>query len=107
MALLDAKIAETEAAMKAADVSAERRRLKTKREDLMRLRRVEQIYVRLWPVLRAYACLMKSTECRSSGALQLGACSTEASAGHCISVISGSATDIRQFSKFSTWSIFT
>lgn len=45
MALLDAKIAETEAAMKAADVSTERRRLKIKREDLMRLRRVEQIYV--------------------------------------------------------------
>ena len=69
MALLDAKIAETEAAMKAADVSTERRRLKIKREDLMRLRRVEQIYVCFWPVLRANTCLMKSTECRSSSAL--------------------------------------
>jgi len=45
MALLDAKIAETEAAMKAADATVEKRRLKVKREDLMRLRRVEQIYV--------------------------------------------------------------
>ena len=45
MALLDAKIAETEAAMKAAGGTAEKRRLKIKREDLMRLRRVEQIYV--------------------------------------------------------------
>jgi hypothetical protein len=45
MALLDAKIAETETAMKAADGAAEKRKLKVKREDLMRLRRVEQIYV--------------------------------------------------------------
>jgi hypothetical protein len=69
MALLDAKIAETEAAMKAADVTVEKRRLKIKREDLMRLRRVEQIYVRFCPVLRVCICLMRSTECCSSGAL--------------------------------------
>ena len=31
--------------MKAADTTAEKRRLKIKREDLMRLRRIEQIYV--------------------------------------------------------------
>jgi hypothetical protein len=68
MALLDAKIAETEAAMKAADVTAEKRRLKIKREDLMRLRRVEQIYVCFCPVLRVCICLMGSTECCSSGA---------------------------------------
>ena len=52
MALLDAKIAETEAAMKATDVAAEKRRLKFKRGDLMRLRRVEQIYVCFYPVFR-------------------------------------------------------
>ena len=69
MALLDAKIAETEAAMKAADVSAEKRRLRIKREDLMRLRRVEQIYVCFCPVLRTCTCLTKSTERRSSSAL--------------------------------------
>lgn len=46
MALLDAKIAEVEVSIKAADSTIERRRLKIKREDLMRLRRVEQIYVR-------------------------------------------------------------
>ena len=45
MALLDAKIAEVEAAIKTADGAVEKRRLKIKREDLMRLRRVEQIYV--------------------------------------------------------------
>lgn len=46
MALLDTKIAEVEAAIKTADSAVEKRRLKIKREDLMRLRRVEQIYVR-------------------------------------------------------------
>ena len=49
MALLDAKITETEAAMKVADVATEKRRLKIKRGDLMRLRRVEQIYVCFCP----------------------------------------------------------
>lgn len=48
MALLDAKIAEVEAAIKTADNAVEKRRLKIKREDLMRLRRVEQIYVRTY-----------------------------------------------------------
>ena len=94
MALLDAKIAETEAAMKATDVTAEKRRLKFKRGDLMRLRRVEQIYVCFCPVFRACACLMRSTECCSSGALKLGTCSTEASAGYCVRVIPRSAADI-------------
>jgi hypothetical protein len=45
IALLDAKVVETEAAMKVADTAIEKRRLKIKREDLMRLRRIEQIYV--------------------------------------------------------------
>jgi hypothetical protein len=45
IALLDAKIVETEVAMKVADTTIEKRRLKIKREDLMRLRRIEQIYV--------------------------------------------------------------
>jgi hypothetical protein len=94
MALLDAKIAETEAAMKAADVPAEKRRLKIKREDLMRLRRVEQIYVCFCPALRVCTCLMRSTERCSSSALQLGACLIEASPSHCIRIISGSAADI-------------
>ncbi len=51
MVFLDAKIAETEAAMKATDVTTEKRRLKIKRGDLMRLRRVEQIYVCFYPRL--------------------------------------------------------
>ena len=43
--LLDAKITEAEAALKKADSNAERRRAKERKEDLMRLKRVEQIYV--------------------------------------------------------------
>ncbi|THH20159.1 hypothetical protein EW146_g1163 [Bondarzewia mesenterica] len=44
MALLNAKIAETEAAIKNTESSVERRQLKQRREDLMRLKWVEQIY---------------------------------------------------------------
>jgi hypothetical protein len=107
MALLDAKIAETEAAMKAAEATAEKRRLKVKREDLMRLRRVEQIYVWFFSVLCACICLTESTERCSPSALQLGTCPIEASAGYRFCVLSGSTTNIRQFSKFSARSIFT
>jgi len=106
MALLDAKIAETETAMKAADAAAEKRKLKVKREDLMRLRRVEQIYV-WFSVLCACICLTGSTERCSPSALQLGTCSLEASAGHRFCVLSGSTANIRQLSKFSARSIFT
>jgi hypothetical protein len=38
-------IAEAEAALKKADSNSERRRSKERKEDLMRLKRVEQIYV--------------------------------------------------------------
>lgn len=107
MVLLDAKIAETEAAMKVTDVTAEKRRLKIKRGDLMRLRRVEQIYVCFYPVFRVRACLTRSTECCSSGALKLGTCSVKASPGHCVCVIPRSAADICQFSKLSAWGIFS
>jgi hypothetical protein len=69
MALLDTKIAEVEAAIKTADNPVEKRRLKIKREDLMRLRRVEQIYVRSyrWLVLRRLFNISK--ECSSSRSL--------------------------------------
>ncbi|KAI0306907.1 N1221-domain-containing protein [Multifurca ochricompacta] len=58
VALLDAKIAETEAAMKAADATVEKRRLKIKREDLMRLRRVEQVYSAVLPVLSNWVLVL-------------------------------------------------
>jgi hypothetical protein len=69
MALLDTKIAEVETAIKTADNPVEKRRLKIKREDLMRLRRVEQIYVRSyrWLVLRRLYNISK--ECSSSRSL--------------------------------------
>jgi len=46
VALLDAKILEAIQAMKHSEGSAERRKAKERKEDLMRLKRVEQIYVR-------------------------------------------------------------
>ena len=46
MAQLDAKIAEAEEAMAKAETSAEKRKAKERKEDLMRLKRVELIYVR-------------------------------------------------------------
>ena len=48
--LLDAKIAEAEAAIKKADSSSEGRKAKERKEDLMRLKRVEQIYVWVFPL---------------------------------------------------------
>jgi hypothetical protein len=103
---LDAKIAETETAMKAADAAAEKRKLKVKREDLMRLRRVEQIYV-WFSALCACICLKGLTERCSPSTLQLGTCSLEASASHRFCVLSRSTANIRQLSNFSARSIFT
>jgi hypothetical protein len=45
VALLDAKIAEVTLTMNDAQTNASRRKAKERKEDLMRLRRVEQIYV--------------------------------------------------------------
>ena len=45
VAMLDAKIAEAEAELAKADTTAEKRRLETRKEDLMRMKRIEQIYV--------------------------------------------------------------
>ena len=52
VAQLDAKIAEAEEAMAKAETSAEKRKAKERKEDLMRLKRVETIYVRLWATFR-------------------------------------------------------
>ena len=48
--LLDAMISEAEATIKNADSNSERRKAKERKEDLMRLKRVEQIYVRIFPL---------------------------------------------------------
>ncbi|KAI0068880.1 hypothetical protein BV25DRAFT_1925031 [Artomyces pyxidatus] len=58
VALLDAKIAETDAAMKSAESNSERRLLKVRREDLMRLKRVEQIYSAVLPVLSNWVLVL-------------------------------------------------
>ncbi|KAK0453809.1 hypothetical protein EV421DRAFT_1700823 [Armillaria borealis] len=54
VALLDAKIAEATEAVERAETAAERRKAKERREDLMRLKRVEQIYSAGLPVLSGW-----------------------------------------------------
>ena len=46
VAILDAKIAEAERMIAEGETTAEKRRATERKEDLMRLKRVEQIYVR-------------------------------------------------------------
>ncbi|KAJ6516172.1 hypothetical protein C8R45DRAFT_959155 [Mycena sanguinolenta] len=58
IALLDAKIAEATKAMETTDNPAEKRKAKERREDLMRLKRVEQIYSALLPVLSNWVLVL-------------------------------------------------
>lgn len=55
MAQLDAKIAEAEEEMRKASTSGEKRKAKERKEDLMRLKRVEMIYVRIWVAFSIHA----------------------------------------------------
>ncbi|KAG5646464.1 hypothetical protein DXG03_003514 [Asterophora parasitica] len=58
IALLDAKIEEATKALEAAESSGDRRRAKERREDLMRLKRVEQIYSSVLPVLSGWVLVL-------------------------------------------------
>ncbi|CCL99446.1 uncharacterized protein FIBRA_01464 [Fibroporia radiculosa] len=58
IARLDAKIAEAELEMENAESSSEKRRAQERREDLMRLKRVEQIYSSVLPVLQGWVLVL-------------------------------------------------
>ncbi|KAF5393764.1 hypothetical protein D9757_000267 [Collybiopsis confluens] len=58
LALLDAKIAEATAALAQADTVSDKRKAKERREDLMRLKRVEQIYSAVLPVLSGWVLVL-------------------------------------------------
>ncbi|KAH8105930.1 N1221-domain-containing protein [Cristinia sonorae] len=58
VALIDAKIAEAEADMAKAETTAEKRLAKERKEDLMRLKRVEQIYSSVLPVLSGWVLVL-------------------------------------------------
>ncbi|KAJ6599344.1 hypothetical protein DFH09DRAFT_1130790 [Mycena vulgaris] len=58
IALLDAKIAEATKAMEDGETPAEKRKAKERREDLMRLKRVEQIYSAVLPVLSGWVLVL-------------------------------------------------
>ncbi|THV05469.1 hypothetical protein K435DRAFT_647364 [Dendrothele bispora CBS 962.96] len=58
VALLDEKITEATAALEKAQTASERRKAKERKEDLMRLRRVEQIYSSTLPVLSGWVLVL-------------------------------------------------
>ncbi|KAJ7086610.1 hypothetical protein C8R44DRAFT_650748 [Mycena epipterygia] len=58
IALLDAKIAEAAKAMEEGETTGEKRRAKERKEDLMRLKRVEQIYSAVLPVLSGWVLVL-------------------------------------------------
>ncbi|KAA1466295.1 hypothetical protein DENSPDRAFT_831103 [Dentipellis sp. KUC8613] len=58
IAVLDAKIAEAEAALKSTPPGSERRQWKVRKEDLVRLKRVEQIYSAVLPVLSNWVLVL-------------------------------------------------
>ncbi|KAF7353029.1 Striatin-interacting protein 1 [Mycena venus] len=58
IALLDAKIAEATKAMEETENPSEKRKAKERREDLMRLKRVEQIYSAVLPVLSGWVLVL-------------------------------------------------
>lgn len=84
IAQLDAKIAEAEEAMAKAETTAEKRKAKERKEDLMRLKRVEQIYVRQAIFLaRGIAPLIRILpELCPTGALWLGPRFVEVTPGY-------------------------
>ena len=59
--MLDARIAEAIAALKEADKGRDKRKAKERKEDLMRLKRVEQIYVR-FIVFPMFHCVRAHSE---------------------------------------------
>ncbi|TBU49406.1 N1221-domain-containing protein [Dichomitus squalens] len=58
VAILDAKIAEAEKAIAEGETVAEKRRAMERKEDLMRLKRVEQIYSAVLPVLSGWVLVL-------------------------------------------------
>ncbi|THH23162.1 hypothetical protein EUX98_g8013 [Antrodiella citrinella] len=58
IALIDVKIAEAEADMAKAETTAEKRKAKERKEDLLRLKRVEQIYSSVLPVLSGWVLVL-------------------------------------------------
>jgi hypothetical protein len=85
IALLDAKIAEAITALKEAESSGDKRRAKERKEDLMRLKRVEQIYVRVSVTETDQKADVLPAELCSPCIVGMGSCVVEASIGHSFS----------------------
>jgi hypothetical protein len=104
--LLDAKIAEATVAMTEAETTLEKRKAKEKREDLMRLKRVEQIYVSI-SNYEISSLISPRPECRTTRSVGLGAGVVEATASNRIGRQCASASPVLNFICFSSWSCFT
>lgn len=83
IALIDIKIAEAEAEMAKAETTAEKRKAKERKEDLLRLKRVEQIYVRsVAYCVRFVTNSAHFVEFRSACPFRLGAGTAQIAAGN-------------------------
>jgi hypothetical protein len=78
-------IAEATAALKEAETSGDKRKAKERKEDLMRLKRVEQIYVRRSHLTLSLQSSCHSSECCTPRTIGLGSGLAETSAGDCFS----------------------
>lgn len=84
IALLDEKIAEAAKAIEESETTSEKRKAKERREDLMRLKRVEQIYVRPYLCEMASQSIKLTSECGSTRVVWLGPSVVEIAIGHCL-----------------------
>ncbi|KIY45857.1 hypothetical protein FISHEDRAFT_66658 [Fistulina hepatica ATCC 64428] len=76
VALLDEKIAEADRIYESTDTPSERRKMKEMKEDLMRLKRVEQIYSAMLPILQPWILvllklLLAAVSANNSGSQQV------------------------------------
>jgi hypothetical protein len=82
IALLDAKITEADEALKKAETSSEKRRAKERRDDLLTLKRVEQIYVCSTTPRLLSTFVDYPLELSSSCDVQLYSCPSQTSTGY-------------------------
>lgn len=95
--MLDAKVAEAEAELAKADTAAEKRRLQTRKEDLMRLKRIEQIYVSAFVTFaRSFEGAYRHLERSATGTARLGTRLVEVALGDRVSSYGRASTERRR-----------
>jgi hypothetical protein len=84
VALLDGKIADATSSIEKAESTSDKRNAKERKEDLMRLKRVEQIYVSTQKKSAQHDLNRFIERCPTRSG-QLGSCVAEAFASYCFS----------------------